>query len=110
MTYLIAYDIADPTRLRRVARYLERRAVRCQKSVFLFRGGREQAAGLLDGLVPLLDAEQDVVQGWLLNPNQPDDMVRGTPTPVRPGGVVLGDRLRLFVERREWNSPEEESR
>ena len=38
MSFLVAYDIADPKRLRRVARLLERYALRCQKSVFLFDG------------------------------------------------------------------------
>jgi CRISPR-associated endonuclease Cas2 len=110
MTFLIAYDIADPSRLRRVARYLERRAVRCQKSVFLFHGDREQVIGVLEGLAPLLVEDQDVVQAWLLNPNQPANLVRGTPMPVQPGGVVLGEHLRLFVERRARGRREEENR
>ena len=46
MHYLVAYDIADPRRLRRVARLMERRATRCQKSVFLFRGDVPGCLGL----------------------------------------------------------------
>lgn len=38
MEFLIGYDVADPARLRRVARLLERRARRLQWSVFVFRG------------------------------------------------------------------------
>jgi CRISPR-associated protein Cas2 len=109
MRFLIAYDIADPARLRRVARRLERLALRCQKSVFLFRGSREEVVAVLEGLAPLLDEEQDVVQAWLLSPNQPDGLVRGAPLPARPGGVVLGEDLRLFVGREGGNRTEEES-
>ena len=36
--YLIAYDICCPKRLARVARSLEKKAVRVQKSVFMFEG------------------------------------------------------------------------
>lgn len=40
--FLVAYDIASPRRLRRVARCLERQAIRTQKSVFLFQGTAAQ--------------------------------------------------------------------
>ena len=62
MRYLIAYDIADPRRLRRVARLLERRALRCQKSVFLFRGDAVEVERVLDELAPLLDPAQDAAR------------------------------------------------
>ena len=52
MEYLIAYDVCHPRRLRRVARLLERRAVRCQYSVFLFRGTAADLARLMDDLAP----------------------------------------------------------
>lgn len=42
MYFVIAYDISHPRRLRRVARLLERRAVRCQYSVFLFSGTADE--------------------------------------------------------------------
>ena len=48
MPYIMAYDIADPGRLRRVARLLERHALRCQKSVFLFQADRPAVEALLD--------------------------------------------------------------
>src|SRR5207302_53333 len=47
MLYLVAYDVADPRRLRRVARVLERAALRVQKSVFLFRGEEAPLVALL---------------------------------------------------------------
>jgi len=48
MRFLIAYDIGDPKRLRRIARLMERHAVRVQKSVFLFDGEEAALISLLD--------------------------------------------------------------
>jgi CRISPR-associated protein Cas2 len=101
MRYLIAYDIADPRRLERVAHFMERRALRCQKSVFLFQGDDVAVACLLDQVSPLLDAACDVVQAWQLAGGQPPlGLVRGSPLSVYPAGVVLGREQTLFVERR----------
>src|SRR5881409_825683 len=80
--HLIAYDIADPRRLQRVARRLERSAVRCQKSVFLFPAGPADVETLLDELATLLRLDEDVVQAWRLAQGQPAlGLVRGTPLP-----------------------------
>lgn len=99
MPYVVAYDIADPRRLARVARALERRAVRCQKSVFLFRGDAAAVAALLDTLTPLLDSEQDVVQAWKLSADEsPLGLVRGSPARVCPAAVVLDAGRSLIVE------------
>ncbi len=90
MLYLFAYDVADPRRLARVARLLERRATRCQKSVFLFRGDGSAVLRLLDELTPLLDVRQDVVQAWKLSNDQPArGLVRGTPAVLEPAAAVL---------------------
>jgi CRISPR-associated protein Cas2 len=97
MLFLLAYDIADPRRLRRVARFLEKRALRCQYSVFLFRGERAAVARLLDEVRPLLDAARDVVQAWPIAGDPDPDLVRGTPRPIYPAGVVLAGRQVLFV-------------
>jgi len=43
--YVIAYDICEPRRLRRVAKCLERSAVRVQKSVFICDGSRQELEG-----------------------------------------------------------------
>lgn len=95
--FLIAYDVSDPRRLRRVARVLERRAVRCQLSVFLFRGTAAEVAALLDELAALIRPAEDVVQAWPVPPGvPPDEYARGAVRPVRPAAVVLGGRP-LFV-------------
>jgi CRISPR-associated protein Cas2 len=98
MHYLIAYDVADPRRLRRVARLLERRAVRCQKSVFLFRGDAAAVAALLDQAAKLLAVRDDVLQAWPLAAGA-TALSRGQPLPVTPAGVVLAPRRALFVAR-----------
>lgn len=48
MRFLIAYDIADPRRLSRVACYLEKHAVRCQKSVFMADMTEQELVHVLD--------------------------------------------------------------
>ncbi len=99
MHYLIAYDIADPKRLRRVARFMERRATRCQKSVFLARGDAASIAALIDEVRPLLKPAEDVVQAWRLSDNETaDGLVAGTPQHIQPAGVVLGAAGTLFVD------------
>src|SRR5438105_1790499 len=91
MAYLIAYDIADPRRLQRLARYLERLAVRCQKYVFLFQGEEAALVALLDQAAQRIDATTVVLQAWRLSAGQPPlGHVRGSPLPIYPAGVVLG--------------------
>jgi len=101
MLFLIAYDIANPGRLRRVARRLERHALRVQKSVFLFRGSEEELVLLLDDLNELIDADLDVVLDLL------DDHTRSrvaalisSVTGERPGAVARKYRAKL--ERGFW--------
>jgi CRISPR-associated endonuclease Cas2 len=97
--YIVAYDIADPRRLRRVARFMERRAVRCQKSVFLFRGDDAAVAQMLDEVSPLLKLSEDCVQAWRLSPNQPaTGRMRGTVANIHPGGAVLFDGRPLLLD------------
>lgn len=91
MRYLVAYDIADPARLRRVARFMERRALRCQRSVYVFVGDADDAARLLDEVAPLLNQKEDVVQAWKLSKDQPSrGLVRGTAMPLEPAAAIFG--------------------
>lgn len=99
MTHLVAYDIADPKRLRRVARFMERRGLRVQKSVFLTTGDADDVERLLDQAAILLDPEHDVVQAWRLTPGQPSlGAFRGAPLNVTPAGLVLGPTQRLSLD------------
>jgi CRISPR-associated protein Cas2 len=97
MPFVLAYDVSDPRRLRRLGRFLEKRALRCQYSVFLFQGDRAAVVRLLDEVRPLLDEGQDVIQAWPVAGNSDPQLVRGSPRPVFPAGVVLAGRQALFV-------------
>jgi len=60
--YLIAYDITDPKRLSRIARYLSKRAVRVQYSVFATELSRRALNDTVDGLNALIDRRTDDVR------------------------------------------------
>ncbi len=99
MLFLIAYDIANPKRLSRVARRLEKVAVRCQKSVFLFQGETGTVESLLDELATILQLTEDVIQAWRLSEGQqPLGLIRGAPMKVCPSGAVLAPGQRFFLE------------
>lgn len=67
MKYVIAYDICEPRRLKRVAKRLEQSAVRVQKSVFIFEGTRRELEGVAGDLMGLIDVAEDRVQAWPLH-------------------------------------------
>src|SRR5437660_1723742 len=99
MNYLLAYDIANPRRLRRVARFLERRGLRCQKSVFLLQADPEAVHILLEEIVPLLNLKEDCVQAWKLSKDQPaHGQKRGTAAILYPSSAVLHGGQTYFVE------------
>jgi CRISPR-associated protein Cas2 len=102
MKYLIAYDIAEPRRLRRVARYLEQHALRCQKSVFLANVTRREVVQIMDGVAQLISPTEDVVQAWKLSFDQPPGgLVRGIAASLYPSCVVHAEGRSLFVEEEE---------
>lgn len=99
MHYLVAYDIANPKRLRRVARFMEKRALRCQKSVFWFHGDAVAVTKLLDEAAVLLDAKVDVLQAWQVAlAETANGLARGMPLPINPAGIVACPGRTLFVE------------
>ena len=101
MHYLIAYDIAHPRRLRRVARRLERSALRCQKSVFVFDGSEEELQKVLAELKPLLNLKEDIVQAWKLPKGEPTSgIVQGVQPNVRPASAIVHPSGSLLVEDR----------
>jgi len=61
--YLICYDIADPKRLAKVARYLERRLFRIQYSIFIAKDfGKEDIYLIADTLQQLIDPKEDDIR------------------------------------------------
>ncbi|HPE60793.1 MAG: CRISPR-associated endonuclease Cas2 [Thiothrix sp.] len=76
--HLVCYDIRCPKRLARVHRFLKKRAVPLQYSVFLVRLNREQRGWLLQQLERLIDARADDVRVYPL-PQKPDWCALGKP-------------------------------
>ena len=72
--YLIAYDITDPRRLRRLHRRLRADGIWMQQSVFLVRGDTRDIDRLMDELEHYVD--------------QRDDDLRAYPVPA-PGDIWL---------------------
>lgn len=60
--WLVSYDIAEPRRLARVARMMERHGIRLQYSVFLVLMNAEELAGLFEGLDTLIDSTDDDIR------------------------------------------------
>jgi len=61
--YIISYDISDHKRLARLARRLEKKAMRIQKSVFLFSEvSRMQLLDMIDLINTIIDQEADDVR------------------------------------------------
>lgn len=101
MLFLIAYDIADPKRLREVAHCLERYAERVQKSVFLFEGEPERLRGVQLELLHLIDPHEDRIQAWPIQTSQ--QMHRwdaGLTLPGQATFVVISPRQMLLFEDR----------
>jgi CRISPR-associated protein Cas2 len=61
-SYIVAYDISDPKRLRKVARCCEDFGVRKQLSVFLVRISATDFVRLRARLYDLIDLQEDQVQ------------------------------------------------
>jgi CRISPR-associated protein Cas2 len=62
--YLIAYDITDPPRLNRVARFLKKHAFRVQYSVFAAELSQKQLRRVLAGLEAIIDPRSDDVRAY----------------------------------------------
>lgn len=99
MRFLIAYDIADPKRLRQLALFLERHAVRVQKSVFLFEGLPNELEVVMRGCLAEIDIYEDVVQSWPIAATTAlgrVDLGRHRPGFVRC--LIVGQHELLFLE------------
>jgi len=57
--FVIVYDIADDKRLVKVAKYMESRGVRVQKSVFELETTKSEAEKVFKGLAKLIDKKED---------------------------------------------------
>jgi CRISPR-associated protein Cas2 len=62
MEYLAAYDIADPKRLKKIARLMESYGIRVQKSVFEFNLGDSRMKALKIDIAKVIDETEDSVR------------------------------------------------
>lgn len=62
--YLIAYDVREPGRLRRVHRRLRREGVAMQESVFLVQRSQRDIAALMDALTGLIHRHEDDLRAY----------------------------------------------
>lgn len=67
--YIVCYDIREPKRLSRVHRYLSRRGVAMQYSVFLVYTHSVGLSRILDGLNGIIEPRRDDVRAYPLPPN-----------------------------------------
>jgi len=59
--YIFTYDISDQKRLNKVAKKLEKVALRIQYSVFEFEGTEKEVDKLLKSIEKIIDKEEDRV-------------------------------------------------
>lgn len=100
MHYVVAYDICNPHRLRRVARVMEKYAIRTQKSVFIFEGSRRTLGKVLDELSSIMRIrEGDIVQAWpVASGTPPTGVFRGHVPCLFPSVVLIDDGQLSLLE------------
>lgn len=69
MLYMVCYDISNPRRLGRVHRFLKKRGLPLQYSVFTVVMKRPRLLRLLEGLQRLIDRREDDVRCYTLPRN-----------------------------------------
>lgn len=84
--YVISYDITDPKRLGRIHRYLKRRGLAVQYSVFVVHTHSVGLQRILDGIGQLLDEHTDDIRAYPL-PARLDYVHLGRP--LLPEGINL---------------------
>lgn len=62
--WLVGYDVTSPRRLRRVHRFLVRRAMQVQYSLFVAAWTEAELREALSGLGKLIDPRRDDVRAW----------------------------------------------
>ena len=92
--YLICYDIADPRRLGRVARFMVKRAWRVQYSVYVAELRPSRLDALLDQLADLINPREDDVRAYPL-PGRGEVSLMGTQM-FPPGIMLIRDGQNVF--------------
>ena len=64
--WLVTYDIANPRRLAQVFKYLKKKGIPIQYSVFSVSASPAQMATLMAGITSLINSKQDDVRAYRL--------------------------------------------
>lgn len=62
--YLLAYDICEPRRLRRVHYYLRKRGLAAQESVFFLHASEAELKEILDEVAELMELREDDLRAY----------------------------------------------
>lgn len=66
--FLISYDISDPRRLRKIAREIEKKALRIQFSVYvLFDATKEELSTLLERITKICNENEDDIRVYKIS-------------------------------------------
>lgn len=69
--YLVAYDIANPSRLKKVHKHLKKNGIAAQKSVFFVRGTESRVNILLNEIETVMDRKEDDLRAYpIINPKE----------------------------------------
>lgn len=99
MNFLIAYDISDPTRLRNVAKRLERSARRVQKSLFIFTGSRKQLDQVLVMAAQEILPTVDRLQAWPIRTSSKSARIdQGAGLPERGLAAIISPQAYWVIE------------
>ncbi len=94
--WLLAYDIADPRRLKKIGRHMRKEGFALQYSVYLVVGNKAHVDLLLEQLSALIDPRADDIRAYPLGENV---RIWGLGTQFDEGGNTLSDdvvdRLRV---------------
>ena len=67
MNFIITYDISNEKSLKRVAKFLENRAMRIEYSVFFVESDRKKIMFIIKELKKIIDKEEDDVRIYRIN-------------------------------------------
>jgi len=90
--WLICYDIADPRRLGRVHRFIQKHTIPVQYSVYLLQATPRKLKNILDELDTLIDPKRDDIRAYPI-PTNPEITLIGEPS--LPDGIQLAEKDHL---------------
>jgi CRISPR-associated protein Cas2 len=94
--WIVCYDIREPRRLGRVHRYLKKKGLAVQYSVFWVPASDVEMHSLVDGLKKLIDDRCDDVRAYKL-PERSDHVMLGRS--LLPEGVWFSDQAHSLLNQ-----------